>query len=72
MIEADATPMRRIENSNAWSVTVPLSKGRHVYQFYAVDSEGEKWIADPSAPAVPDGGFGRANSVVLVGKGSTS
>jgi hypothetical protein len=68
--DADATPMRRIENSNAWAVTVPLSRGRHVYQFYAVDSEGEKWIADPSAPAVPDGGFGRANSVVLVGSAS--
>jgi 1,4-alpha-glucan branching enzyme len=70
--DAEATPMTRLGNSNAWSVTVPLSKGRHTYQFRAVDAEGEKWFADPNAPAVPDGGFGRVNSVVLVGRGSTS
>ena len=67
---ADATPMRRIDNSNAWTVTVPLSAGRHVYSFYAVGEDGEKWLADPSAPASDDG-FGRVNSVVLVRKGST-
>lgn len=69
---ADATPMRRIENSNAWTVTVPLSAGRHVYSFYAVGEDGEKWLADPNAPAAPDDGFGRVNSVILVGKGSAS
>jgi hypothetical protein len=70
--DAAATPMKRIENSNAWTVTVPLSAGRHLYSFYAVGADGEKWLADPNAPAVPDDGFGRVNSVVLVGKGSTS
>lgn len=70
--DAAATPMKRIENSNAWTVTVPLAAGRHLYSFYAVGADGEKWLADPNAPAAPDDGFGRVNSVVLVGKGSTS
>jgi hypothetical protein len=70
--DTTANPMQRLENSNAWTVTVPLKAGRHLYQFHAVDGEGEKWFADPHAPAVPDAGFGRVNSVVLVAKGSTS
>lgn len=69
--DADATPMERIENTNAWKVTVPLSAGRHLYSFFAVGADGEKWIADPNAPSSNDG-FGRANSVILVGKGSAS
>jgi hypothetical protein len=67
---ADATPMTRIANSNAWTVTVPLAAGRHLYSFYAVGSDGEKWLADPNAPSSDDG-FGRENSVVLVRKGSS-
>jgi hypothetical protein len=67
---ADATPMTRIANSNAWTVTVPLSAGRHLYSFYAVGADGEKWLSDPNAPASDDG-FGHVNSVVLVRKGST-
>jgi hypothetical protein len=69
---ADATPMTRIANSNAWTVTVPLSAGRHVYSFYAVGADGEKWLNDPNAPATPDDGFGRRNSVILVKKGPAS
>lgn len=69
---ADSTPMQRIGNSSAWTVTLPLAAGRHLYSFLAVGAEGEKWAADPYAPAAPDDGFGRVNSVVLVGKGSTS
>jgi hypothetical protein len=68
---ADATPMRRIENTNAWTVTVPLSAGRHLYSFFAVGADGEKFLADPTAP-VSDDGFGHVNSVVLVTKGSAS
>jgi hypothetical protein len=67
---AGATPMTRIENSNAWRVTVPMSVGRHLYSFFTVGTDGEQWMADPSAPAAPDDGFGRANSVIIVGKGS--
>ena len=68
--DAAATPMRRIENSNAWTVTLPLKAGRHLYSFYAFGADGEKWLADPNAPSSDDG-FGR-RSVILVGKGSTS
>lgn len=68
---AGATPMTRIENSNAWRVTVSMSAGRHLYSFFTVGKDGEQWLADPSAPAAPDDGFGRANSVIIVGKGST-
>ena len=70
--DAEATPMTRIANSNAWTVTVPLSVGRHVYSFYAVGADGEKWLTDPNAPATPDDGFGRRNSVVLVKRGPAS
>jgi hypothetical protein len=70
--DSAATPMKRMGDSNAWTVTVPLAAGRHVYSFYAVGSDGEKWFADPNAPAAPDDGFGRRNSVLLVGKGSAS
>jgi hypothetical protein len=66
-----ANPMTRIENSNAWRVTVSMSAGRHLYSFLTVGKDGEQWLADPSAPAAPDDGFGRANSVIIVGKGST-
>jgi len=66
---SDATPMERIANSNAWKVSLPLSAGRHVYSFYAVGADGERWLTDPSAPATPDDGFGRRNSVVFVKKG---
>ena len=66
---AEATPMTRIANSNAWTVSLPLSAGRHVYSFYAVGADGEKWLTDPTAPATPDDGFGRRNSVVFVKKG---
>jgi len=68
---AASTPMRRIANSNAWTVTVPIAAGRHLYSFLAVGTDGEKWVADPYAPAAPDDGFGRVSSVVLVGRGST-
>jgi hypothetical protein len=68
---AGANPMTRIENSNAWRVTVPMLAGRHLYSFFTVGRDGEQWLADPSAPAAPDDGFGRANSVIIVGKGST-
>jgi len=69
--DAAATPMKRMPNSNAWTVTVSLPAGRHTYSFRAVGIDGEKWLADPNAPAAPDDGFGRASSVVLVGKSAS-
>jgi hypothetical protein len=68
---ANATPMKRMGNTDFWSVTVPMSVGRHTFSYFAVTKDGERWSADPTRPAAPDDGFGRANSVVLVGTGST-
>ncbi len=60
------SPMVRAEKDGRWSVTMPLSVGRHVYA-YIVDGT---WLADPSAPMTGDG-FGHMNSVKLVTKGPT-
>jgi hypothetical protein len=69
---AEATPMTRIGDTDAWTASVPMSPGRHIYSFFTVGQDGERWIADPHAPAAPDDGFGRANSVLIVGRGSAS
>ena len=64
--DASKMPMVRTPNSGLWTVTLPLPAGRHLYQF-VVDGT---WIPDPSAPIAGDDGFGHANSVRLVRKGS--
>jgi hypothetical protein len=64
--DASKTPMDRAANNGVWTVTLPLSQGRHVYSFL-VDG---KWSVDPNAPLAPDDGFGHANSVKIVRKGS--
>jgi hypothetical protein len=64
--DATKVPMVRTPNSGLWTVTLPLTAGRHLYQF-VVDGT---WIPDPSAPIAGDDGFGHANSVRLVQKGS--
>ncbi|MHB8837930.1 MAG: isoamylase early set domain-containing protein [Gemmatimonadaceae bacterium] len=46
-----------------WSVTVPLSSGRHVYAFVV---DGRTWMTDPRAQTARDLDFGRANSVLIV------
>jgi len=58
------TPMVRTANSAVWTVTLPLTAGRHVYA-YLVDGT---WQTDPTAP-VADDGFGHANSVRIVTRG---
>ena len=62
------TPMIRSARGGLWTLTVPLRAGRHVYAFVV---DGSSWIADPSAPFAPDDGFGHANSVKIVGRGSS-
>jgi len=59
------TPMVRVANSAVWTVTLPLTAGRHVYA-YLVDGQ---WVNDPSAPLAPDDGFGHPNSVRIVSRG---
>jgi hypothetical protein len=65
--DATTTPMVRTPNSSLWTVTLPLTTGRHVYSFVV---DGSTWNADPAAPLAPDDGFGHANSVKIVGRGS--
>jgi hypothetical protein len=60
------TPLVRDPNSGRWTVTLPLTAGRHLYS-YVVDGD---WNTDPSAPIAPDDGFGHASSVKIVSKGS--
>lgn len=64
--DATKVPMVRTPNSGLWTVTLPLTAGRHLYQF-VVDGD---WTSDPNAPTAGDDGFGHANSVRLVQKGS--
>ena len=66
--DVSKTPMILSARGGLWSVTVPLSAGRHVYAFVV---DGSSWSADPSAPFAPDDGFGHANSVKIVGRGSS-
>jgi hypothetical protein len=65
--DATKTPLRRDANSGVWTVTLPLTTGRHLYGFIVDGS----WNTDPHAPLAPDDGFGHANSVKLVRRGSS-
>ncbi len=65
--DASKTPMVRSEHSGLWTVTLPLPEGRHLYAFVV---DGNSWSADPNAPFAPDDGFGHANSVRIVNRGS--
>lgn len=58
-----ATPLEPGAEPGTWSVTVPLSAGRHVYAFVV---NGSEWMTDPRAQKAPDLDFGRANSVLIV------
>jgi len=61
--DASATPMRQTA-AGVWSVSIPLSHGRHVYAFVV---NSARWVNDPGAPLAPEDGFGVPNSVVVVG-----
>ncbi|HEX6313615.1 MAG TPA: glycogen-binding domain-containing protein [Gemmatimonadaceae bacterium] len=56
-----AYTMTRSEQG-VWTVVVPLDPGIHQYSFVV---DGERWVPDPSAPAVNDG-FGGLNSRIAV------
>ena len=62
------TPLVRAANGSAWTVSVPLTSGRHEYAFIVADEKGERWIADPLTDAVEDE-FGTESSVVRVESG---
>jgi hypothetical protein len=58
-------PLERTANGRAWTVSVPLTQGRHEYAFIVSDQNGEHWVADPLTPAVEDD-FGTTSSIVRV------
>ena len=58
-------PLTRAANGRAWTVSVPLSQGRHEYAFIVADEKGEHWVADPLTPQVEDD-FGTTSSIVRV------
>jgi len=55
-------PMKRINNSNYWEITVPLSKGEHKY---AIIADGQV-LADPTSTFIEQDDFGNVNSVLEV------
>ena len=62
-----ASPMVRSPDGKAWTISVKLPPGRHVYAFVVDGKGGAKWMPDPAALRAPDDGFGTPNSVILVG-----
>ncbi len=58
-----ATPLEPGTSADTWSVTVPLSAGRHQYAFVV---DGRTWMTDPRAQRAQDLDFGRENSVLIV------
>jgi len=62
--EAPGIPLRRSSVPGLWTVTVPLAVGEQQYLFLV---DGNRWIPDPTAHAQVDDGFGRRNSVIVVG-----
>jgi hypothetical protein len=61
---APGIPLRRGVVPGLWVVTLPLPVGEHQYLFRVDDTQ---WISDPAAHAQVDDGFGRTNSVLVVG-----
>jgi 1,4-alpha-glucan branching enzyme len=64
--DPSATPMHREARDNRWSVSLPVSRGRHVYGFVV---DRERWLPDPAAPRAPEDGFGSVSSVIVVNGG---
>ena len=60
--DQNAAPLIPAGTDGVWVTTLALPVGQHQYAFVV---DGQRWVADPSAPAVDDG-FGRRNSVVAV------
>lgn len=57
-----AAPLVPAGTSGVWTTTLALPVGQHQYAFVV---DGERWVADPAAPAVDDG-YGRRNSLMAV------
>jgi hypothetical protein len=58
-----ATPLVAHDVDGVWSISVPLTAGRHEYAFVV---DGERWVADPFAHSRRDE-FGQESSFLRVG-----
>ena len=58
----DRTPLVTASKPGVWSVSLPLSPGRHEYAFIV---DGRRWVVDPASIASSDE-FGTESSVPLV------
>jgi hypothetical protein len=63
-----ATELKRSGAPGVWTVSVPLSPGRHEYAFIV---NGSRWVADPLAVRSSDD-FGTESSVIRVGSTAKS
>lgn len=63
-----ATPLREAADAGVWTITVPLTAGRHQYVFMV---DGNRWTPDPAAPTAVEDDFGMPNSVITVGESAT-
>jgi hypothetical protein len=64
----ERTPLRATARAGVWSVSVPLTPGRHEYAFIV---NGERWVADPLSPGNRDE-FGTESSVLLLASNDAS
>ena len=62
------TQLKRSGAPGVWTVSVPLSPGRHEYAFII---NGSRWVADPLAVKSSDD-FGTESSVIRVGASAKS
>lgn len=58
----DQTPLHATARVGVWSVSIPLTPGRHEYAFIV---NGRRWVADPLSPANRDE-FGTESSVLML------
>lgn len=66
--DPSATPLREAAGAGVWTITVPLTAGRHQYVFMV---DGNRWTPDPAAPVAVEDDFGLPNSVITVGESAT-
>ena len=58
----DRTPLHATARAGVWSVSIPLTPGRHEYAFIV---NGQRWVADPLSPGNRDE-FGTESSVLML------
>ena len=63
-----AMPLREAAGAGVWTITVPLTAGRHQYVFMV---NGSRWTPDPAAPLAVEDSFGMPNSVITVGESAS-